>query len=354
MSFTFPPQVSENNNPNFDLGLKSSAVGFNNSGGRPPGDASEVLTDRKGLQTPIYSSSPMLQIGQSGRVLSECSLVASSPTLERLGSPLADLSHRDIKKARSGVLEANDSQGVGDLPLLPGRSENPMIMDVAAHTDVLPSSRQSYAAVAAGPGKESAKEFHGISEEDIVVQDEDKETISGGDNSDTIRDKESHEGLVAAKSDLYGPWMIVDSRRRRSRKQNTHFPPSKPVADSIGTSQFAVLQDSAVEDSVHDAGVGKGVFPALSTSAAKGATAKRSLKGPTKATVVPGLDVNASCSGTKEKSNSVDMPLGSDLPSNSVTMAVEPVVPGCQPVVVEHVGRGNGSNHVAMAIVDDG
>ncbi|KAK9025206.1 hypothetical protein V6N11_065102 [Hibiscus sabdariffa] len=147
-----------------------------------------------------------------------------------------------------------------------------------------------------------------------------KVAISDGDTSNTRKDKDSLEYCATTNPDLYGPLMIVDSRRRHPRKQNIPFQSSKPVAPSTSVStdisQFVILQDNVVEDSVRDIGVGKDVFSVHSASSIKGSTTKCSPK--------------------------------------SVAIAVEPVVPSCQPVVVDHVGRGDDSNHVAVAIVDDG
>ncbi|KAK8670309.1 hypothetical protein V6N13_105065 [Hibiscus sabdariffa] len=169
MTFMFPPQVSVNTNPNFDSWLKLSAVGFNNFSGRLSGDASGVLTDRHGFQTPIISPLSTPQVCHYGSIPSEFPLIGSLPTLERSGSLLVELSNHDNKKSRSGVLEVSDSQGVGNLTGLPARVDNYMNVDSAANNVVPPHLRQSYAAIAIVSGKENAKGFHGLSDEDTVV-----------------------------------------------------------------------------------------------------------------------------------------------------------------------------------------
>ncbi|KAK9018423.1 hypothetical protein V6N11_001399 [Hibiscus sabdariffa] len=96
--------------------------------------------------------------------------------------------------------------------------------------------RPSYPTIASNTGGGNVKEFHGINDEDIVIQEDDvwienemcATKVSDGDvvSIATEKDKEGNGSSTAIRFELYGPWMIVDSRKHRPRKLNGSIVPN--------------------------------------------------------------------------------------------------------------------------------
>ncbi|KAK8497333.1 hypothetical protein V6N12_064023 [Hibiscus sabdariffa] len=316
-------------------------------GGLPSGRPPDLIQVSAALTTGLDKEIPPVQNINAG------------PFLERPGSPLESDVHRQCKKSRSdgvkGLSTDSDSMEV---------EENGQTLNGSTGGDggsALLSkvgSPVSYADIVGGSVRGFDQDKAGFEElpcdpNNVEVLDEDcvvdkSDGRNGGSKEDPIvpeREKAKNEESTKER-DLFGPWMMVDSSRKRTPTRGIS---TAKLAGPMGTesvNRFAMLEDNqttALEE--HDLELGEGINaeqveqvpcsgsirPAASVKV--GATAARK-----------GVMYRGSTSNSNAKGNS----------RGAEKAVVLPMVEGQQVSVVEHRVLGGNSEHTAVLLIDEG
>ncbi|KAK8515107.1 hypothetical protein V6N12_001267 [Hibiscus sabdariffa] len=216
-----------------------------------------------------------MQSGHIVRPPEQLLQVSSSPVLERLGSPLED--GRDTKKHRSQ----------GDLVSGDMLNESMETYEVATNGENGPPKvRPSYAKMAATLPQQNSVRMNLNSENEIEVPDEDcivdesgpfptirfvqrleyeglnqicfscgvygrsmegcpgmdKHAGESQENNISTHETDRFPSFSSKGADLYGPWMVVEDRRRRAESSNATGKSGEVVERGKPSSRFEVLE----------------------------------------------------------------------------------------------------------------
>ncbi|KAK8504423.1 hypothetical protein V6N12_030520 [Hibiscus sabdariffa] len=231
------------------------------SGGLPPGRPPDLIQVSAALTTDLDKEIPPVQHINAG------------PFLERPGSPLESDVQRQCKKSRSdgvqGLSMDSDSMEV---------EENGQTLNGSTGGDAGSAllskvgSLVSYADIVGGSARGFDKDKEGFEElpcdpNNVEVLDEDcvvdkSDGRNGGSKEDPIvpeRENATTEESTKER-DLFGPWMMVDSRRKRTPTRSIS---TAKLAGPMGTesvNRFAMLEDkqtTALEE--HDLELGEDI-----------------------------------------------------------------------------------------------
>ncbi|KAK8648891.1 hypothetical protein V6N13_129633 [Hibiscus sabdariffa] len=291
-----------------------------------------------------------------GLGLTETPVISSWPSLERQGLPVDSDEQRVTKKVKnrgdgsvlpggrpSGAIEhVPDTGNNGDVCML----EDSRDSGVTNVDDVQPkdgaqqsTTPRSYAAAASGPGASEGNGRLRSSMEDIEEHCGKSEHAEAshnchGNRAFLLSNKQVDE--VSAE-DLFGPWMVVEDRRRRPRR-NDNF--GKQMPAGISGSRFEILNNlsGGVDDSSIGASVG-GSSKQLNVPAVSQSHVAQ-MQGHQGDTVNPNKQVNAGVSHTNN---------GRSLKARIVAMEL-----GRVSEIISAPETGSVVQHQAITIVEEG
>ncbi|KAK8691025.1 hypothetical protein V6N13_074546 [Hibiscus sabdariffa] len=300
------------------------------------------------------SRSALLSSTVNGRPPDALPLVCSGPVLERPGSPLADDIQRDIKKLKgpetailadaSAPMEFDESHSgkEGPVEIVDLSPEHGRDSGVTGG-----KSRVSYASVVGRSLKGDEQVQDGVvldPNKDLCSHTVRKTTDSADAEQPTnninapVRPDTSAEGL-------FGPWMVVDTRRRRTLAGKSAPKGVDAGLHRVNGSRFAILGKDSGLSELEQISVAEGDVQQSSRNVQEHLTSGG-----------PSLEIlgNKKSGSTNTVDDSRSIAGRSLAPRKGVAAkaVVMPMVEGRTVFVVEHAGHG--ASHSAVSIVEQG
>ncbi|KAK8639382.1 hypothetical protein V6N13_137767 [Hibiscus sabdariffa] len=175
-------------------------------------------------------------------------VVSALSSLERPGSPVATIDQQAAKRGKAYVLvldvDGSNSMDVDDQVL-----ESTDGLHHAARVESMDyssgSPKISYARIVAGANTLTVVE-PSPSLDDVIVNADDvkgSEAPHSGILQATAT-SEGHTESVCVEKEVYGPCMLVFSRRRQPHKETNHSKGHSSIPSFCGGSRFAILEDN--------------------------------------------------------------------------------------------------------------
>ncbi|KAK9040844.1 hypothetical protein V6N11_015980 [Hibiscus sabdariffa] len=311
------------------------------------------LSAEKSTGIATDSRSALLSSTVNGRPPDALSIVCSGPVLERPGSPLVDDVQRDMKKLKGpeSALLADSSTPMEFDEGHSGKEGPVEIVELSPkHGHDAGKSSVSYASVVGRSlkGDEQGSDGVGLDPNKVIVLDEDCvvnrdgkfPTISTEQPPPTINSPVRPE---TSTESLFGPWMVVDTRRRRAFAGRS-IPKGVDTEEKRGHgSRFTILgKDSGISEMEQVSDAEGDVQQSLWNVQDNPMNGRASLE--TLGTKKSGITNIVGGSGSVAGGNSA--------PKKSVAAGavVLPLKEGRSVSVVEHAGPG--MSHSAVSIVE--
>ncbi|KAK8982950.1 hypothetical protein V6N11_054935 [Hibiscus sabdariffa] len=288
---------------------------------------------------------------------SNCMLVqqVQSDSLERPRSPLSLDSQGQCKKLRgTGVHDPMEVLDAMEMEGVQRERANPVTAMFESEGQKFEisveygGSRMSYATAVNGSGRRSLQEQPGV---EGTGGDPNKISETCGKSEDRVQEatdrvvhNESGErstGGTNGNGELFGPWMMVDTRRKRANNEGPVSVKGMSKAEvRAGANRFADLGEEQVELMEEQGTVDNAASGLLSPNSGQPRTTSEDGR------------VSVSKAGSSSVSNSAK---GSSEASRVLEKAVVlPMVEGQQVSVVEHAQVGGGKGHAAISLLEKG
>ncbi|KAK8693160.1 hypothetical protein V6N13_070754 [Hibiscus sabdariffa] len=307
--------------------------------------------------------------------------------LERSGSPLASEVQRQCKKSRSDSVQElpadSDSMEVEENgqtldESIGGDGGNAFLSKIGSDRCLKPGqdgSPVTYAGIVGGSARGFDRGQDGLEElscdpnsvevldEDCVVDKSGKfPTIEFSERESCVgkygRNDSFKEDPLAPKRvkvtseepikerELFGPWMMVDNRRKRAPARGTSSAKISGPQGAESVNRFAMLEDKQVAN-LEEQGLGLG----------DGMNAERveqvTLSGNSRPSVVMGVNTTVSQSGVTNR-DSISTGNAKGNGRGAEKAVVLPMVEGQQVSLVEHSALGGSSEHTAVSLFEKG
>ncbi|KAK8716550.1 hypothetical protein V6N13_043856 [Hibiscus sabdariffa] len=305
------------------------------------------------LENPISPISQDFHENLGGRPLEGISQVGAPMVLERPASPVAIEDQRIAKKGKSGEGDVDGSLVNAGVKGMDTDFSESMHMDDAGVADNLVQQAvrgdKQHVSYASATANGSVSRDNSLLDSDVIedVCPGVGATVEVQPIKDAANVNFSTE-VNTTTTDLYGPWMVVSTRRRRAVAPDVNR--RAGVTDRRKGSRFAVLQNTVpvdVADSVdvQNSGLEDGAEKMVSNAIPE---------------VIPSPSIVGSQRQVQRNAAYMDSNLGRKSKQNMVgsnggsSITIVPLGTGNRSEVVEHVLSRKSGNHTAFSIIDEG